>query len=49
MIKAIGNDYEKAKKKPGVSITCNTGGTGLGGNTPGATINCGFTISWPAG
>ena len=48
-LKAIGGDYDVAKKKPGVSITCGSGGTGLGTQTPGATVTCGFTLSWPAG
>ncbi|WP_269472310.1 hypothetical protein [Candidatus Nitrosocosmicus franklandus] len=39
----------RQKKKPGVSLTCSTGGTSLGSGLGGATVNCGFTISWPAG
>ena len=49
MLKAISGDYEKAKKKPGVSVTCGGGGTGLGSGAGGGTVNCGITISWPAG
>lgn len=36
-------------KKPGVAITCQGGTTIPGGGTPGGTVTCGFTLSWPAG
>jgi hypothetical protein len=36
-------------KKPGVAITCQGGTTIPGGGSPGGTVTCGFTLSWPAG
>ncbi|MEZ5823335.1 MAG: hypothetical protein R3C97_00875 [Geminicoccaceae bacterium] len=35
-----------AKEKPKKEISCSGGGTGLGSGSGGATVNCGFKISW---